>query len=138
VLSIQKCRFLLGADCKLTDSQIEQLRREIYAFADIAVETFCAQKTADSGRGAKLESNSGCISAVPGPERDKVEERAAILEYDGNLRRPEAERQAFGEWAQSKKPTDRKPKKLISRKTRKKATKRNSSKPDRLDILKRV
>jgi hypothetical protein len=46
---------------------------------------------------------SGCLSVIPSPEREAVEERAAILEYEANLKKPEAERQAFVEWTQAKK-----------------------------------
>jgi hypothetical protein len=121
VLSLQKCRSLLGADCKLTDAELEQLQRELYAVADVAVRAFCAQKRSGSGNGSKSQIVSGCLSAIPNPEREATEERAAILEYEGHLKKPEAERQAFGEWARSKNPP--------KRQTRKKANLKKSRKP---------
>jgi hypothetical protein len=102
VLSLQKCRSLLGTDCKLTDSQVEQLRQEIYALSDVVIESFCAQKVYGAGSSAESQNVSGCLSGIPHPEREVVEERAAILEFEGCLKKSEAERQAFGEWAQSK------------------------------------
>jgi hypothetical protein len=98
VLTLQKCRSVLGTDCKLTDSELEQLRQELYAYADIALESFRASKTPQIG--PIVES---CLDAIPDHERETVAERAAILEYEGHLQKPEAERQAFGEWVQSKK-----------------------------------
>jgi hypothetical protein len=103
VLSLQKCRSLLGADCKLTDEELEQLRQELYALSDVAVEAFCAQKQSGAGVGSMAQNVSGCLSSIPCPDRDVVEERAAILEFEGGLKKSEAERQAFGEWAQSAK-----------------------------------
>lgn len=119
MLSLQKCRSLLGTDCKLTDSQIEQLRQEIYAFSDVAVEAFCAQRRANTANGSKPNDAGSCLAAIPQEERQAVEERAAILEFEGHLKKPEAERQAFGEWAQSKKPLEETRKPRGKRKLRK-------------------
>lgn len=121
MLSLQKCRSLLGADCKLTDAELELLREDLYAFADVAVGAFCAQKKVGSGIGPMSQNVSGCLSVIPGPEREAVEERAAILECQGGLKKPEAERQAFGEWVQSKKRPESKPRRSSGkRKARKK------------------
>ena len=98
MLSLQNCRVLLGTDCNLTDVEVEQFRQQLYAFADVAVEAFCASR-----KGGLRPTNQGCLDAIPAQERESVAERAAILEYEGNLRTAEAERQAFGEWARSKK-----------------------------------
>jgi hypothetical protein len=38
VLSLQECRALLGADCELTDSQIDSLRNDLYALANVALD----------------------------------------------------------------------------------------------------
>ena len=96
---MQKCRSILGTDCNLTDAQLEQLRQELYAFADVAVGAFCAFR-----KPGVYPENGSCLDVIPVHERDAVAERAAILEFDANLKKPEAERQAFGEWALSKKP----------------------------------
>jgi hypothetical protein len=126
VLSLQKCRSLLGADCKLNDAELEQLQRELYAVADVAVGAFCAQKRSGSGNGSKSQIVSGCLGGIPDKEREAVEERAAILEFESGLRKPEAERQAFGEWAQSKKRPDGTPRKSPGKK---KPRKKKSKKP---------
>ena len=118
---MQKCRSLLGADCKLTDAELEQLRQEMYAYAGIALESFRASKMPGVVSGVQ-----SCLEAVPEPEREAVAERAAILEYEANLTKPEAERQAFGEWVQSKKPA--------RNKARMKAGRKASRKPKPLDF----
>ncbi len=119
MLSLQECRSLLGADCKLNDAELEQLRHELYAVADVAVGAFCAQKRSGSANGSKSQIVSGCLGGIPEEERPAVEERAAILEFEAHLKKPEAERQAFGEWAQSKKPLDEPRKKRGKRNPRK-------------------
>jgi hypothetical protein len=110
VLTLQKCRSLLGTDCKLIDTQLEQLRAELYALSDVVIEVYSAQKRANPADSSKLKNTETCLTAVPQEERQAVEERAAILEFEGGLKKSEAERQAFGEWVQSNKPADYSPK----------------------------
>jgi hypothetical protein len=40
VLSRARCQALLGPDCALTEAQFEQLRQDLYALAELAVESF--------------------------------------------------------------------------------------------------
>lgn len=121
MLSLQRCRSLIGTDCNLTDAQVEQLRQELYAFSEVALAAFSAQKPEPKRGGSKERSVSPLLSQVPELERPQVEERAAILEYDGGRTRSEAERQAFGEWVQSKRPArlDQKQRRNNSRRSRK-------------------
>lgn len=102
MLSIARCRFLLGTDCKLTDVELEQLRHELYALSDVAVTTFCAQNNLGCRNGSGTGKAPGNFTLIPASERQALDERAAILEYEAGLKKPEAERQAFGEWVQSK------------------------------------
>jgi hypothetical protein len=85
VLTLQKCRSLLGADCNLTDKELEQLRQELYVFSDVAI-TLCAQKTSGDSNGSKSQIVSGCLNGIPHPEREAAEKRAAILEFEGCLK----------------------------------------------------
>ena len=87
-LSLQKCRSLLGPNCELTDSQIDQLRQELYALAHIALDAH-----RETNRPANNEDNS--LANLPRENRDEAEERAAIFEFDAGLQREAAERKAI-------------------------------------------
>jgi len=39
MLSLDQCRRVLGPECQLTDAELERLRDEMYALADIAITT---------------------------------------------------------------------------------------------------
>jgi hypothetical protein len=115
----------------LTDKELEQLRQELYVFSDVAI-TLCAQKTSGDSNGSKSQIVSGCLNGIPHPEREAAEKRAAILEFEGCLKKSEAERQAFGEWAASRKGPKSKPRKTGKRKQ---GSPRNHK---RLDIQDRI
>ncbi len=110
LLNLEKCRFLLGTNCELTDSEVEQLRQEMYGLADVAIQVFRTQKIDDQARMAAKPGHS-CLSEIPEADRCTVEERAAIVEFEGGLKKPDAERLAFAEWAKSKAPLKKKPNK---------------------------
>src|SRR5262245_28028505 len=40
MLSIEQCRRFLGSDCDLSDEQVEALRDQLYALADIAAAAY--------------------------------------------------------------------------------------------------
>jgi len=68
LLNLEKCRFLLGTDCKLTDSEVEQLRQEMYGLADVATQVFRTQKIDGQARMAEQLGHS-CLSAIPEVDR---------------------------------------------------------------------
>ena len=43
MLSIQQCRKLLGNSCPKTDEELEDLRDQLYGFANVAVTAFSDQ-----------------------------------------------------------------------------------------------
>ncbi len=43
LLSLERCRALLPADCELSDAELERLRDGLYALAGASVEGFLAQ-----------------------------------------------------------------------------------------------
>lgn len=49
MISLERFRQLLGADCQLSDEELERLRHQLYALADITVTAFLE----DQGGGAK-------------------------------------------------------------------------------------
>ena len=44
LLSLERCRALLPADCELSDAELERLRDGMYALAGAAVDGFFAQR----------------------------------------------------------------------------------------------
>jgi len=49
MLSIEKCRLLLGTDYPLSDQDISSLRERLYALADITVTVYEELKPSDNG-----------------------------------------------------------------------------------------
>lgn len=55
MISVKKCRELLSKECSLTDSELESLRDQLYALADISTTAFAERRreqkiTYDQGR----------------------------------------------------------------------------------------
>jgi hypothetical protein len=73
MLSLERCRTLLGADCGLTDAQIERLRDQVRVMAEVVIDTM-------NGPGVSTPF-SGAQRQIPNSDDD--EEGAAILEFDG-------------------------------------------------------
>jgi hypothetical protein len=84
MLSLERCRKVLGSDKKLSDEDLATLRDQLYCFAALALEVRDSQKKSVLER-----SDVVCI------DRDALEERAAIIEFEGKLSRDEAERNAI-------------------------------------------
>ncbi len=97
MLSLQRCREVLGPNCSLTDAQVERLRDELAAFADISL---------DEGRHRRQGDGKNAFEAalklVPREQHYEIAERAAIMEVDGGVQRVEAEDAALKAWAQAK------------------------------------
>jgi hypothetical protein len=106
MLSIEKCRSLLGPDNTLSDTQVEQIRQDLYAFATAALESFRHREQCD-GKVTQTPPPSlqrttipaRVIPIVPVADHHTFQERAAILEFEAGLNRQDAERQALLEWA---------------------------------------
>lgn len=44
MISLDECRKVLGPECKLSDSELEVMRGQLYGLADIAIEVFIEQR----------------------------------------------------------------------------------------------
>jgi hypothetical protein len=55
VLSIARCRELLGHDCSLNDEQLEALRDQMYELAKIALDAGSIRR--DDGEGLRREAS---------------------------------------------------------------------------------
>ena len=110
MLSFRHCREILGKGCSLSKAELELLRDQLYALAEVVTEEFPKRvqgrqkprtgegKPEGRRKGSELgiitQSFQDLFGLIPEIERDDVEERAAIMEFDGGLDRAEAERRA--------------------------------------------
>lgn len=86
-LSIPACRRHLGPIASgLSDDQVEALRDELYSLARCVV-----MRLEELSAGAVTDM----LAWLPNAEREDVEERAAILEFDGNVSPKRALRMAM-------------------------------------------
>ena len=91
MLSLARCRKLLPGGYKnVSDEELLELLDELYALSEVIVAKAEDELSANRGR------FQAATEKLPPNERDEVDERAAIMEFDGGLRRDEAERAAIG------------------------------------------
>lgn len=100
LVSLDRCRQLLGSGCKLTDDELNRIREQLYGLANVAVAAVLEAGPLSSVPAAQQDDGRTSIHrrtllALPADLRDDIEERAAIMEFDGGLGRREAERQAL-------------------------------------------
>lgn len=111
MLSLGRCRALLGSSCGLTDAELEDLRGAYYSLAELALEQRAGRQERKLEALAPLrrpkalhpappDSWKSTLLLVQPDQRYGLEERAAILEFEGKLSRRDAERQALVEWCQ--------------------------------------
>lgn len=96
MLSLARCRQILGRSCQLNDQELETVRDQLYALADIAVDTgrqshWLRDPAVDVG------ADGHALRHLPDEIRESVIERAAIMEYDGALPRADAELAALSD-----------------------------------------
>lgn len=92
-LRIPECRGLLAADTEssLTDEQIVRLRDQFYELASVALAAYRTQS-----------APSTSITGLADSDRMDLEERAAIIQFEGNFTREQSERLALDAQLQSK------------------------------------
>jgi hypothetical protein len=95
MLSLDNCRTLLdGDDEELNDVDLADLRDQLYSLASLTVERF-----------SKIECKPGttfedALEWFGESERETIEERAAVIEFEGKLDRQIAERSAISQAVQ--------------------------------------
>jgi hypothetical protein len=97
VLSLSRCREILGSSCPETDSELEALRDQLMAIADIALAI--GREGVKSGAASTFHER---LKLVSDEQREEIVERAAIMEIDGGLRRAEAEEAALEIWIRAR------------------------------------
>jgi len=104
MISLERCREILG-DQSLPDGQVVSIREAIYGIAYCAFDEFASnaqragnEKCQNNGIQFQRFQFDKALSLVPGAVCEDIEERAAIMEYEGEIGRDEAERSAFQEY----------------------------------------
>lgn len=90
MLSLQHCRKILGAKAAMSDEELITLRDQLYCFAELALGVRDQKQKAVPAVANTLDQIAGSQE-----DSDVLRERAAIIEFDGNISRDEAERMAI-------------------------------------------
>lgn len=97
MISLERFRRELGADCPATEAELRELYEQMSTLASVAVGAL----RSGTGLGGKGSGASRRDARSPSADGDgqgiddmDLQERAAILEFDGRLDRREAERLA--------------------------------------------
>ena len=90
MLSLEKCREILGESFQITEGELRELRMQLYDIAGVVVEA------AEHNLDVNSTSDFGSIlDSLPDYVKEDAEERAAILEYDAGFSTDHAERLAL-------------------------------------------
>jgi hypothetical protein len=60
VLTLKRCREILGAGYQLTDEELEALRDQLYVIAEVALDAFSSQDEPESECGAPNDEAASC------------------------------------------------------------------------------
>ena len=91
MLSLKRCRAILGPDYTLDDDELRALRDSMYSFGGLLV--FFYPKYQRQQKDSQWEGvDKGQFSKG---ELEDLDERAAIMEYDGGISRKDAEKAAI-------------------------------------------
>jgi hypothetical protein len=101
MLSLERCREILGSDCPKSDAELEKLRDQLYGLARVAVEAL-PNKPRKNTLPREPECFADALLFLPENERYELEERAGIMEFDGGLDRSAAEQAAFSKFWREK------------------------------------
>lgn len=90
MISLDRCRKILGPKVSVSDENLAALREQLYSFAELALDIRDHKHDSVSPFGSAFEQ---VADAQEDP--DALRERAAIIEFEGNLSRDETERRAI-------------------------------------------
>src|SRR5262245_5078699 len=94
MLATSRVRELLGATAKdLSDAELTELARGMYVLARHALGEY------RRGHRIPASQEASALAAVPELEREAIEERAAVLEFDAKMPRDTATRLALHDYA---------------------------------------
>jgi len=89
MISLERCRKILGPNNRLSDESLATVREQLYCFAELSLSVWDKRKATESDA---LSLRQFCDSQE---SLEELEERAAIIEFEGNRARDEAERLAI-------------------------------------------
>ena len=90
MISLERCRKILGPGVSVSDENLAALREQLYSFAELALDF------RDKRQKLVLPATNAFEQLANSQEDPEVlRERAAIIEFDGKFSRDEAERRAF-------------------------------------------
>jgi hypothetical protein len=89
-VSIDRCRKLLGPKLSGSDQDLAMLLEQFYSLADLILDVRADQKRSRNDVTDLLER-----AANSKEELEILQERAAIIEFDGDVSRDDAERMAI-------------------------------------------
>src|ERR1051326_9524697 len=89
MISLERCRKILGPNNPVSDENLAALREQLYSFAELALDI--RDRTSDLPVASAFEQ-----IASSREDPNVLRERAAIIEFDGNVSRDEAEPMAVG------------------------------------------
>ena len=87
VLSIEHCRRLLPQLREESDKDVSRIREQLYKLAGLFIES----SSGDAGKRSDPPKPTHLVTDL----LEEMEERAAIMEFDGEMTRQEAERAAL-------------------------------------------
>jgi hypothetical protein len=93
MLSLDNCRSLLNSHSEEPDdADLESLRDQFYCIARLGLEVF-----ARVGREKDASAFHDALTSFEQSERESIEERAALIEFEGKIDRERAERIAISQ-----------------------------------------
>jgi hypothetical protein len=90
MLSLERCRKLLGPENNVPDEKLVTLRDQLYCLAELVLDLRDNSQNVDLSVDGAFEQ-----LAVSNEDPNALKERAAIIEFDGKVSRDEAERRAI-------------------------------------------
>ena len=95
MFSLDRCRDIIGQHIEIDDVELTDLRDQLYGLAHIIADKIVNQNSGVQTLDDYTESDyRATTKLLTESEREDVEERAAIIEFEAGTKRGEAERRA--------------------------------------------
>lgn len=101
MISLDKCREILGPECTLSDTDLELFRQHLYTLAEIAFEAYPqlkSPKPSISRSKQKVVNFESMLRLLTETEREAALDWIAITVFDEELSREEAENKILADY----------------------------------------